>query len=61
MKVNDYYTALSSLWEEIGSMSALPVVTTVIGEVSKLLKAIETMSKESKLFQCLNGFDEVYS
>lgn len=60
MKVNEYFTGLSSLWEEIDSMNLLPGVTTVGDDVKDLLKAIETQKEESKLFVFLNGLDETY-
>lgn len=60
MKVSEYYIGLSSLWEEIDSMNALPSVTIVNPEFTKLLNSIETLKEESKLFQFLNGLDEMY-
>lgn len=60
MKVNDYYTAMSSLWEEIDSMNMLPVVTTTGTDVTALFKAIEVHKEEARLFQFLNGKQKVY-
>ncbi|KAL8114462.1 hypothetical protein AgCh_021356 [Apium graveolens] len=60
MKISEYYTSLSSLWEEIDSLNALPSVADITPEMSKLLKAIETTKEESRLFQFMNGLDEVY-
>lgn len=60
MTENDYFTQLSSLWEEIESMNILPTVITVTEEVSVFLKAIETQREESKLFVFLNGLDDAY-
>lgn len=59
LSIADYYTAMSSLWEEIESMTVLPPVTTVNEEITALLKAIETMKEESRLFQFLNGLNDV--
>lgn len=61
LKINDYFTTLSSLWDEIESMNTLPVVTTVAPDVTTLLTTLETQKAESKLFQFLNGLDDCYS
>lgn len=60
-KITEYYTVLSSLWEEIDSMNVLPSVTTAAEDITVLMKAIETQKAESKLFQFLNGLDDVYT
>lgn len=60
LKVSEYFTSLSSLWEEIDSMNVLPAVTSNTAEINNLLKAIDNMKEESKLFQFLNGLDDVY-
>ncbi|XP_017250941.1 uncharacterized protein LOC108221584 [Daucus carota subsp. sativus] len=60
MKVSDYFTNLSSLWEEIESMNLLPTINNVTPEVTRLLTAIDVMKEEAKLFQFLNGLDDVY-
>lgn len=50
MPVNEYYTAMKSLWEEVESMNIFPVVSTPTEEVKKLLDAIELQREECKLF-----------
>lgn len=60
MTISEYYTTMSSLWEEIESMTVLPRVTVVSDEITDLLKAIETMREESRLFQFLNGLHDIY-
>lgn len=60
-KINDYFTTLSSLWEEIESMNNLSAITTVATDVTTLLTALETQKAQSKLFQFLNGLDDCYS
>lgn len=58
MKISDYCNNMSGLWEEIESMSVLPTIANVTPKVSKLLKVIEKLKEESKLFQYLNRLDE---
>ncbi|XP_074345088.1 uncharacterized protein LOC141684147 [Apium graveolens] len=60
MKLNDYFTTLSSLWEEIESMNALPVVTTVATDITAFIDAINKQKAEARLFQFLNGLDDMY-
>ncbi|XP_074372323.1 uncharacterized protein LOC141713026 [Apium graveolens] len=60
LSVADYYTSMSSLWKKIESMKVLPTVSTVNEEITALLKAIETIKEEVRLFQFLNDFNEVY-
>lgn len=59
--VNDYYIAMRGLWEELDSLNALPNVPNPTPEVVKLLDAIEMQKEESRLFQFLNGINEVYN
>lgn len=61
MKINEYFTSLSSLWEEIESMNMLPIVTMVAEDVTFLLTTLANQKAESKLFQFLNGLDDCYA
>lgn len=58
IKINEYYTTISSFWEEIDFMNLLPVVTTIADDVTVLLRAIETQKEESRLFVFLSELDE---
>lgn len=60
LSISDYFTNLSCLWEELESMTLLPSITAPNAEVVALLKAIDTMKAESRLFQFLNGLDDMY-
>ncbi|XP_074323224.1 uncharacterized protein LOC141660163 [Apium graveolens] len=63
------YTTEALQWDTCNSMcfvgrvglyELLPSVFTTGDDVSKLLKAIATQKEEARLFQFLNGLDEVY-
>ncbi|XP_021719096.1 uncharacterized protein LOC110686814 isoform X1 [Chenopodium quinoa] len=56
--INVYFTSMSSLWEEIDVVNALPVVTESNAKIRSLLSAISKYQEEQKLFQFLNGLDE---
>ncbi|XP_021864029.2 uncharacterized protein [Spinacia oleracea] len=60
-KLDEYYTVMSSLWDEIESMNMLPMLTTVAQDVLAVMKAIETQKEEAKLFQFLNDLDDIYN
>lgn len=49
--IEEYYTSLSSVWEEIDALNMFPKVTTVNAEVTSLLDAINSQKAKSKLFQ----------
>ena len=59
--IAEYYTALTSVWDEIESLNVLPVVTTVNPDIVKLMSTIATFKEEAKLFQFLNGLNEIYA
>ena len=51
MPINDYYTLMQSLWEEVECMNILPTISNPTEEVTKLLTTIELHKEESRLFQ----------
>lgn len=57
----EYFTMLSSIWEEIDAMTVLPVITHITDEIRAFLTVLEVQKQESRLFQFLNGLDECYA
>lgn len=47
-------------WQELESMSDLPVITTSATDVTAYLRAVERQQEENRLFQFLNGLDDEY-
>ncbi|XP_074366651.1 uncharacterized protein LOC141707382 [Apium graveolens] len=48
MKINDYFTTLSSLWEEIDSINTLPIVTPTADDIAKFMTTLQSQKAESK-------------
>ncbi|XP_063941175.1 uncharacterized protein LOC135149402 [Daucus carota subsp. sativus] len=61
LTIAEYYTKLTCIWEEIDCLNVLPAVSVVTPEVLALLNKINVLRDESKLFQFLNGLNEVYA
>ncbi|XP_074347443.1 uncharacterized protein LOC141686299 [Apium graveolens] len=57
----EYYTALTSIWEELDNMNSLPAITVITAEIEAFLKALDVHKQEARLFQFLNGLDDVYA
>ena len=61
LSVIDFYTNLSSIWDEIEAMNMLPVLEHSTLEMNKPLDVLHTQKEESKLFHFLNGLDDTFS
>lgn len=61
LSINEYYTAMRALWEELDTLNTLPVVPNPTDEVKTLLNVISSQQEESRLFQFLNGLNEAYN
>uniref|UniRef100_A0A803LW85 Retrotransposon Copia-like N-terminal domain-containing protein n=1 Tax=Chenopodium quinoa TaxID=63459 RepID=A0A803LW85_CHEQI len=59
--INVYYTAMTSLWEELDSMNVMPIISESSAEMRNQLNTISKYQEESRLFQFLNGLDDYYS
>lgn len=51
---------MRSLWEELESLTTLPEVNTKATDISNLINTLTQQKEEQKLFQFLNGLDEIY-
>ena len=59
--LNEYYTRMKGIWEELSAMNDLPQFIVVIDEITNFLRALSEQNEEQRLFQFLNGLDETYS
>ena len=59
--MNEYYTKMRGVWEELSAMNDLPKFTSINEEITNFLQALARQTEEQKLFQFLNGLDEVYA
>jgi len=59
--VSEYYTKIRGIWEELSAMNDLPRLTSVSEEITNLLHALAKQNEEQRLFQFLNGLDDLYA
>lgn len=57
--VSEYYTEMQVLWEELEDLTNYPTITEMSNEVVEYVKYKQQQEDEQKLFQFLNGLDEV--
>ncbi|KAK9691437.1 hypothetical protein RND81_09G196600 [Saponaria officinalis] len=58
--VEEYYTQLQVIWDELESMSSLPTLSKVTTEIAEYLTTVDKQAEERRLFQFLNGLDKQY-
>lgn len=52
---------MKGLWEEASALNELPKLNQTTTEISEFVKALTKQYEEQKLFQFLNGLDDVYN
>ena len=55
MSVNEYYTYMQGIWEELDSLNVWPVLSTVSEEMQNFLDVLSKQRDEQKLLQFLTG------
>jgi len=59
--VNEYYTTMRGIWEELDAMCDLPQIVKITEDVTNFLAILANQKEEHNLFQFLNGLDEKYT
>jgi len=52
---------MRGIWEELSAMNNLPRFTTMNEDITNFLHALAKQNEEQRLFQLLNGLDELYA
>ena len=58
--ISDYYTKMKGVWEELESLNELPCLTTNAEDVTLFVACLQKQIQEHRLFQFLNGLDDIY-
>ncbi|KAL2935127.1 Retrovirus-related Pol polyprotein from transposon RE2 [Bienertia sinuspersici] len=61
LPINEYYTKMCSLWEELENLNEYPAITQLTPEITAYIQEIKRQQEEQHLFQFLNGLDEEYA
>ncbi|CAO2813648.1 unnamed protein product [Amaranthus hypochondriacus] len=61
MSVNEYYTYMQGMWEELDSLNVWPVLSVVSEEMQNFLDVLNKQRDEQKLFQFLTGLNDTYN
>ncbi|KAL2932391.1 Retrovirus-related Pol polyprotein from transposon TNT 1-94 [Bienertia sinuspersici] len=59
--INEYYSSMKALWEEIDGLTILPPITKMDPEIQAFAAAVQEQKQEQRLFQFLNCLDEDYA
>lgn len=59
--VNEYYTYMQGIWEELDSLNVWPVLSNVSEEMRKFLDVLNKQRDEQKLFQFLTGLNDSFT
>ncbi|KAL2933741.1 Retrovirus-related Pol polyprotein from transposon TNT 1-94, partial [Bienertia sinuspersici] len=59
--INEYYSSMKALWEEIDGLTLLPPITKIDPKIQAFASAIQEQKQEQRLFQFLNCLDEDYA
>jgi len=59
--ISEYYTRMRAIWEELSGMNDLPQFTSMSEEITNFLQALTKQNEEQRLFQFLNGLDDLYA
>ncbi|KAL2892510.1 Retrovirus-related Pol polyprotein from transposon RE1 [Bienertia sinuspersici] len=59
--INEYYTMMCGVWEELEELNQTPAITEMNPEIRAYIEALKMQKEEQHLFQFLYGLDESYA